>query len=63
MSKLISQGGYGCVFYPGVDCTGRSIDDDAIATKVQIKNFTANNEIKIGTMVRSQAGYDLFFCQ
>ena len=61
MSKLISQGGYGCVFYPGVDCTGRSIDDDAIATKVQIKNFTANNEIKIGTMVRSQAGYDLFF--
>ena len=61
MSKLISQGGYGCVFYPGIDCRGRTIDDDSIATKVQVKNFTSNNEIKIGTMIRNQGGYELFF--
>jgi serine/threonine protein kinase len=61
MSTLISQGGYGCVFYPGVDCQGKMIDDDSIATKVQVKNFTSNNEINIGKMVRNQGGYELFF--
>ena len=61
MSKLLSQGGYGCVFYPGIDCKGNTIHDASIATKVQIKNFTATNEIKIGEMVRKQGGFELFF--
>ena len=61
MSKLLSQGGYGCVFYPGLDCKGRTIVDKTIATKVQIKNSTSDNEIKIGRMLTNQSGYELFF--
>ena len=61
MSKLLSQGGYGCVFYPGLDCKGRMNDDKTIATKVQIKNITSDNEIKIGRMLTNQSGYELFF--
>ena len=61
MSKLLSQGGYGCVFYPGIDCKGKVIDDVSVATKIQIKNFTSANEIKIGEMVSSQGGFELFF--
>ena len=26
MSKLLSQGGFGCVYYPGIDCKGKTID-------------------------------------
>lgn len=61
MSKLLSQGGYGCVFYPGLDCKGRMNDDKTIATKVQIKNITSDNEIKIGRLITKQSGYELFF--
>ena len=61
MSKLLSQGGYGRVFYPGIDCKGKTIRDDSIATKIQIKNFTAVNEIKIGELIRKQGGFELFF--
>jgi hypothetical protein len=53
MSKLLSQGGYGCIYYPGIDCNGHTIpymtklvrEDDgkiewAISKKVkQIPNY------------------------
>ena len=61
MSKLLSQGGYGCVFYPGIECNGKTTKDDTIVTKVQEKNFTSDNEIKIGTLIHKQGGYELFF--
>lgn len=61
MSKLLSQGGYGCVFYPGIECNGETSNDRTIVTKVQEKNFTADNEIKIGKIIHKQGGYDLFF--
>ena len=44
MSKLLSQGGFGCVFYPGINCDGSSNNDPAIATKVQKRDFNSENE-------------------
>ena len=36
MSKLLSKGGFGCVYYPGIDCSG-DVDDDSThyVTKLQ----------------------------
>ena len=35
MSKLLSQGGFGCVFHPGLNCNAQPTNNTAIATKVQ----------------------------
>jgi serine/threonine protein kinase len=61
MSKLLSQGGFGCIFYPGIKCNGNNSSSTNFATKLQVKNFTSDNEIKIGAMISDQPGYKLFF--
>ena len=61
MSKLLSQGGFGCVFYPGIDCRGKTIDDDTVVTKIQRKGFNSDNELTIGSLIHKQEGYELFF--
>jgi len=61
MSKLLGKGGFGCVFYPGINCKGKILQDDTLATKVQILNFNSDNEMKIGTIIRKQGWHDLFF--
>ena len=61
MSKLLSQGGFGCVFYPGIKCNGKASTNDDFATKLQVKSFNSNNEIKIGSMISVRPSYELFF--
>ena len=61
MSKLLSQGGFGCVFYPGINCDGSSNNDPAIATKVQKRDFNSENEADIGEIVSKISGYEMFF--
>ena len=61
MSKLLGKGGFGCVFYPGINCKGKIVQDDTLATKVQLLNFNSDNEMKIGTIIRKHAWHDLFF--
>ena len=49
MSKLLAQGGFGCIYYPGINCDGKSIKEEyKIVSKLQKKNYTSDNEIKIG---------------
>ena len=61
MSKLLSQGGFGCVFYPGIKCNGKVSTNDDFATKLQGKSFNSDNEIKIGSLISNHPGYELFF--
>lgn len=61
MSKLLSQGGFGCVFYPGINCDGSSNKDPDIATKVQKRDFNSENEADIGELIMNISGYDMFF--
>lgn len=61
MSKLLSQGGFGCVFYPGINCDGSSSNDPSIATKVQKRDFNSQNESEIGDIISKITGYDMFF--
>ena len=61
MSKLLSQGGFGCVFYPGVKCDGTSNPSKKIVTKIQQDNFNARNESKIGKILESIPNYKVYF--
>jgi len=61
MSKLLSQGGFGCVYYPGIKCDGKMDPRTNVVTKLQKRDFNAYNEIKIGEMIKKIQHYKLFF--
>lgn len=61
MSKLLSQGGFGCVFYPGINCDGSLNKDPTVATKVQKRDFNSQNEADIGKIISEISGFDMFF--
>ena len=62
MSQLIDQGGFGCIFYPGFNCKGKASEKTKkIVTKLQVNNYTAHNEIFIGSIIKKIPNYYLFF--
>ena len=61
MSKLLSQGGYGCVFYPSITCSGRNSTNKTKVSKLQRKDWAAKNEVKIGNSIKKIMNHDLFF--
>ncbi len=52
MSKLINQGGFGCIYYPGINCNGKPLINKKYATKLQQDNFAAHNEYEIGMIIK-----------
>ena len=48
MSKLLSQGGFGCVYYPGLKCSDKTDVSKKMVTKLQRDDFNAENEAYIG---------------
>jgi len=63
MSKLLSQGGFGCVYYPGIRCKKSKDDDDMndYVTKLQRANFNSKNEAAIGLRIKKDMIYKFFF--
>jgi serine/threonine protein kinase len=67
MSKLLSQGGFVCVYYPGIRCTkpkdDSDVDDDMskYVSKLQRANFNSVNEANIGLRVKNNPIYKYFF--
>lgn len=61
MSKLLSQGGFGCVYYPGITCNGETDKDKKYVTKLQHRDFNADNEIHIGNLISTIKNYKNFF--
>lgn len=61
MSTLLSQGGFGCVYYPGINCSGKSDKDKKTVTKIQARDFNADNEIYIGKIITSIPSYKKYF--
>jgi len=61
MSKLLSQGGFGCVYYPGIRCDGGPEKSQGVVTKLQKLDFNAQNEIDIGGRVKKIPNYQLFY--
>lgn len=65
MSNLLSQGGFGCVYYPGLKCDNENDSkkdaNKKFVTKLQKKNFTSNNELNIGLTIKKNKYYEFFF--
>ena len=59
--KLLAEGGYGCVFSPGINCNGTSIKNKKYVSKIQRYNSSAKNEIKIGKKIEELNGYEDHF--
>ena len=52
MSTLLSQGGFGCVFYPGLDCDKSNGElNKKTVTKIQKDNFFSKKESHIGKKI------------
>ena len=59
--KLLAEGGYGCVFLPGINCDGSSLTSKKYVSKIQIYNKSAKNEIQIGKIVQTIGGFSNHF--
>lgn len=51
--KLISQGSYGCVYYPQKKCNGRDSRNGKFVTKLVVDNEYSQNELRIGKIIKS----------
>lgn len=60
MSKLLEQGSFGCIFYPGIDCQGKFHINKKV-TKIQKNNVFSKKEIMIGNKVKEIDRYTDFF--
>ena len=61
MSKLISQGGFGCVYHPGINCDGTTEKDNKMVSKLQKINFNSKNEVFICKQITEIPNYNLYF--
>lgn len=61
MSNLLSQGSYGCVFYPGINCEGKNYSSKKYVTKLQRKGYSSDNEMNISNKIKKLGDYQLFF--
>ena len=61
MPDLIDQGGFGCIFYPGYNCSNVRSNNKKYVSKLQLNDFNAKNEIYIGTLIKEISNYKLYF--
>ena len=61
MTNLISKGGFGCVYYPKINCNGKYGKGIKYVSKLQKKNSASENEVKIGKIIKSIKNYDFYF--
>jgi serine/threonine protein kinase len=60
MSKLLSQGGYGCVYRPEIKCSGE-IGSKNLVSKLQKLNYASKNEYHISNIIRSIKHHKQYF--
>jgi len=61
MSKFLNEGGYGCIYYPGIKCDGKPQLTKKVVSKLQRNNESAENEIKMGKLIKAIPNYQLYF--
>jgi serine/threonine protein kinase len=61
MSKFLNEGGYGCIYYPGLKCDGTPQLTKKLVSKLQKNNESAENEINIGKRITAIPNYQLYF--
>ncbi len=55
-SKLLAQGAYGCVYYPGYSCDGLS-QSKKYVSKLSIDNKDSKREYDIGKIIQTIPHY------
>jgi hypothetical protein len=63
-SKVINQGGFGCIFYPSLPCKREQMDSEQAreyVSKLVERNFSSRNEIKIGEIIKKIPFYSLYY--
>ena len=66
ISRVINQGGFGCIFYPSLPCkkeTKRNSNTNSseYVSKLVKKNFSSENEIRIGKIIQGIPFYSLYY--
>ena len=61
--KLLSEGGFGCIFHPGINCNGSIMESKKYVSKIQRYNKNAENEIKIGKALQEVRGFENHFAR
>ena len=56
--KLLAEGGYGCVFTPGINCDGSVMKTKKYVSKIQRYDSSARNEIRIGKKIQELNGFE-----
>lgn len=51
---FLAEGGYGCVFYPEVNCKGRDTNNKNFLSKIVERDYSANNEMQIGQVLKKK---------
>ncbi len=51
---FLAQGGYGCVYYPEVNCQGKDTNNKNFLSKIVQRDFSADNEINIGKILTTK---------
>jgi len=59
--NLLAEGGYGCVFAPGINCDGSSMKTKKYVSKIQRFDSSAKNEIRIGRIIQELNGFSNHF--
>ena len=63
-SKVINQGGFGCIFYPSLPCKKEKMDSEQAreyVSKLVERNFSSKNEIEVGEIVKQIPFYLLYY--
>jgi serine/threonine protein kinase len=61
MSKLINQGGFGCIFYPAIECDGKISKNAKYASKLIRKDKRAMHEYNNGKIVKQIELYEYYY--
>jgi|Laugresu1bdmlbsd_1035121.scaffolds.fasta_scaffold00283_4 serine/threonine protein kinase len=60
-TKLISQGTFGCIFYPAIECDGSVSKNKKYASKLVKNNKTDLNEYLIGKIIKRIKLYEYYY--
>lgn len=59
--RIIGQGTYGCILYPGFDCNGVPNENMKYLSKIQLNNENTTKENEIGKIIMSIPNYQLYY--
>lgn len=61
--KKISEGGYGCVYYPEIQCSGetKSVENSKYISKIQKESSASRTEEYIGSVIKTIPNYTFYY--